>query len=76
MNCFAGVKSGKIKDPQMTASSQLQHTPGYEPHQARLDGPRGWTPEENRQSNGPNVQSSFLKVLIQWMQHLARSKII
>ena len=76
MNCFAGVKSGKVKDSQMTASSQLQNTTGYEAHQARLDGPRGWTPNEYRQSNGPNVQSSFLKVMIQRMQHLARSRII
>ena len=76
MNCFAGVKSDKINDSQMTASSQLQYTSGYKAHEARLDGPRGWTPKENQRSNDPNVQSSFLKVMMQWMQHLARSWII
>ena len=51
MDCLAGVKSGKINDSQMTASSQWVDRAGHEAHAARLDGPTGWTPIRDRQSN-------------------------
>ena len=52
---MAGIKNGKINNSQMTASSQWTIRAGFEAHEARLDGPRGWTPEPNRQSNDRNL---------------------
>ena len=48
--CLAGVKSGNVKNSQITASSHWNRYAGHEAYIARLDGPRGWTPLHGRQS--------------------------
>ena len=46
--CLTGVKSGYITDSQMSASSQWEEHGGHEPHVARLDGSKGWVPENSK----------------------------
>ncbi|XP_076820968.1 lactadherin-like [Clavelina lepadiformis] len=47
--CLAGVKSGKVRDDEMTASSIHPHS-NYAPHEGRLDGESGryWLPHPSK----------------------------
>ncbi|CAK8671087.1 unnamed protein product [Clavelina lepadiformis] len=46
--CLAGVKSGKVRDDEMTASS-IHTQSNYAPHEGRLDGERFWPPHSSKQ---------------------------
>ncbi|XP_076820318.1 retinoschisin-like [Clavelina lepadiformis] len=46
--CLAGVKSGKVRDDEMTASS-IHTQSNYAAHEGRLDGERFWPPHSSKQ---------------------------
>ncbi|CAK8671068.1 unnamed protein product [Clavelina lepadiformis] len=56
--CLAGVKSGKVRDDEMTASSINKQD--YSAHEGRLDGERFWAPQSSKyQTPGEWLQVDF-----------------